>query len=87
MSKPMNEIQRRSRFLELLSTLILVLLIMAICVEAMMLPNADNPSVAATSGVILRLPLLFFVIAIWMMRRAFGSLAKGACSMMSSRRY
>lgn len=78
MPEPVNEIQRRSRLLELLSTLIFSLLALAICVEAVMLPNAENPLAAAKSSIILRLPILFYLMAIWMMRQAFGALAKGA---------
>lgn len=78
MSEPKNEIQRRSRLLQLLSTLIFALLALAICVEVMMLPKAESPLAAAKSSIILRLPILFYLMAIWMMRQAFGALAKGA---------
>jgi len=78
MSKSRNEIQRHSRSLGMLSTVVFFLMLLALCVEAGALLRGGALSDAAMSGLIFRLPLLFYLLAIWKMRQAYAALAKGA---------
>lgn len=78
MADPRNEIQRRSRSLEILATVVFFVLILTLMLEATAIPRADDLAAAAKFSLIFRLPVFFYLLAIWMIRRAFAALAKGA---------
>lgn len=73
----MGEIQRRSRWLKALATAILAVLLLALGVEAAIIAGADDPGAGLRFTLPYRLPMLFYLAAIWTMRRAFAQLARG----------
>jgi Protein of unknown function (DUF2975) len=78
MSQPMNEIQRRSGLLKVLTTIVFAVLFVALCTEAIGVALVDSPMLAVQSVLIFRLPVLFYLMAIWTMRRTFASISSGA---------
>ncbi len=77
MLKAIDDIQQSSRRLARLSTLIFVILIVGLCVEAATIPRADNPIAAIKFGLMYRFPFIIYLFAIWKMRITFNALANG----------
>jgi len=67
----------RSRWLKRLATGIFATLVFAVVIEAAMASRAGHLDVALRTLLPYRLSIVFYVSAIWTMRRAFGRLADG----------
>ena len=77
-SQPMNEIQRRSRLFGALATAVFAALVMVLCIEAIGASRAGLSAMAVQPVLIFRLPVFFYLAAIWSMRRTFAAIASGA---------
>lgn len=73
----MDALQRRSHMAKRLTTLVFILLALAVAVDLMAVLRSGEPGTNAGFLAIYRLPMLFYLFAIWMVRRAFGELARG----------
>lgn len=70
-------LRSRSRWLNRLAAMIFVILLVALAIEAAMVARADDPDGGLKFWLSYRLPMLFYLSAIWTMRRAFGRIADG----------
>lgn len=77
MSDAITQIRRYSHTFAGFATFAFLLLSLALCWEFATVRTASDPSVAVQYSLIYRFPFIFYLAAIWMMRSAFHSLAKG----------
>ncbi len=73
----MHEILTRSRWLKGLATAILAGLLLALGIEGMMAVRADDPGTAVRFLLPYRLPMAFYLLAVWTIRQASAQLARG----------
>lgn len=72
-----KDVRRRSHWLKHLAMLIFATLVLALVVEAVVVARAANPGPELRFLLSYRLPMLFYLLAIWTMYRAFGRIAVG----------
>lgn len=70
-------VERRSRWLRRLAGFILFLIVLVLIVEAAVAVRAGMPAALVARWLSYRLPMLFYLWAIWTMRQAFGRIADG----------
>ncbi len=71
-------LRRRSRLLRTLTTIVFSVLVLALMLELAGVARSPHPVPAAGYMLIYRAPMLFYLLAIWTVRLAFGSIARGA---------
>jgi hypothetical protein len=74
----MDAIRSRSRWLKWLATVVLAVLVFGLCLEIAMILRGGNFASGLRWTVPYRLPLLFYIAAVWVMRQAFAQLERGA---------
>lgn len=72
-----ERLRRHSRWLKRLATIIFAVLLGALAIEAAMEAGGDDPDVGLKFWLSYRLSMVFYLSAIWTMRRAFGRIANG----------
>lgn len=77
MEDDVDALRMRSRWLSRLAIIIFAVLLVALTIEAAMVARADDPNVGLKFCLSYRLPMLFYLSAIWTMRRAFSRIANG----------
>lgn len=70
-------VSRRSRWLSRMAMTIFVTLLLVLALEAMMIVRAEDRRAGLAFWLSYRLPMLFYLSAIWTMYRAFARIAAG----------
>ncbi len=72
-----TDLRHRSLWLKRLSTLVLFVLGAALAIEAGLVQSSEDRSNAAALLLVYRLPILFYLAAVWTIRQTFAKLADG----------